>query len=587
MNHTSLRVTLTSLLFVFAIPMWAHAAPSLSISALSPAGGSVPVNTPVSFTVVPTELSSPTYTITDDVGVNLSSNLNPFGQFVWTPYTRDAGTHNITITATDGAGQSASVSQTITVINPSATLDNLVAPTHPGVLSTFQVNPVGFVSPTYALLDTFSGTTLTNQKLSAGGAFSWVPTMSDIGTHKVTIFVSDSVGHYVELNQTFVVAPAPIPQVESLVPGPSVPPGTTVTFKVSSPGYTSPTFSVFDSYTPSTVNSSHISTDGVFTWTPTLSQAGVHNIRVRVVGSDGRSTDVTQVMTVETPVLSIEGFKGDGTVPVGSTVTFTVAWKGLTNPTFTTSNNRPGGSTVLKDSTSASGLFAWVPTMGDLGLHNISIYAADELGNTATVRKDIRVVEEVRPLSPSSSSSATTVPTSTVSTTVVVTPTSVQITPPQGATTGYVFTKALKIGSTGTEVRELQKLLKSLGMLSAEPSGTFGPLTGAAVKKFQKFHGLEQVGSVGPGTRAKLNAKSVSSANRAGYIFTKPLAVGATGEEVVQLQQRLGILGLYLGTPSGVFDSATLEAVKAYQSLRGLERVGSVGPATRKALNAE
>ncbi len=69
----------------------------------------------------------------------------------------------------------------------------------------------------------------------------------------------------------------------------------------------------------------------------------------------------------------------------------------------------------------------------------------------------------------------------------------------------YVFTKNLEIDSTGTEVSELQKKLTNLGFYSGPITGKYGPLTEAAVKKFQKEHKISQLGVVGPSTRAKLN----------------------------------------------------------------------------------
>jgi hypothetical protein len=71
----------------------------------------------------------------------------------------------------------------------------------------------------------------------------------------------------------------------------------------------------------------------------------------------------------------------------------------------------------------------------------------------------------------------------------------------------YKFTKPLKFGMTSSEVRELQVRLKELGYLTATPTGYYGNQTLAAVKKYQKANGLEQLGSVGPGTRAALNIR--------------------------------------------------------------------------------
>ena len=94
----------------------------------------------------------------------------------------------------------------------------------------------------------------------------------------------------------------------------------------------------------------------------------------------------------------------------------------------------------------------------------------------------------------------------TQTTTVASTPT-VVTTPAPTLTTSAVFkfTKTLKLNSTGTEVLQLQKKLKTLGFYKGKIDGGFGPTTEKAVKAFQKAHKLSQVGSVGPQTRALLN----------------------------------------------------------------------------------
>jgi len=82
-----------------------------------------------------------------------------------------------------------------------------------------------------------------------------------------------------------------------------------------------------------------------------------------------------------------------------------------------------------------------------------------------------------------------------------VTPSPAPVTVPS-----YTFTKYLTPGSSGTEVKELQKVLVAQGLLKATPNGYFGNQTLAAVKKFQAAHKLSQLGVVGPGTRTALNA---------------------------------------------------------------------------------
>lgn len=68
------------------------------------------------------------------------------------------------------------------------------------------------------------------------------------------------------------------------------------------------------------------------------------------------------------------------------------------------------------------------------------------------------------------------------------------------------FTRLLNLRSSGEEVKLLQQKLKDLGYYDYGVTGYFGPITKAAVIKFQKAYGLAPYpGWVGPGTREKLN----------------------------------------------------------------------------------
>src|SRR3989344_319170 len=76
-----------------------------------------------------------------------------------------------------------------------------------------------------------------------------------------------------------------------------------------------------------------------------------------------------------------------------------------------------------------------------------------------------------------------------------------------GATT-FFFNSSLSIGSSGNDVTELQNRLTSEEVYNGPITGYFGSLTMAGVKAFQSKYGIEQVGIVGPITRAKLNKSS-------------------------------------------------------------------------------
>ncbi len=64
------------------------------------------------------------------------------------------------------------------------------------------------------------------------------------------------------------------------------------------------------------------------------------------------------------------------------------------------------------------------------------------------------------------------------------------------------------------------------------------------------------------------------------------LRTGATGPDVMRLQQRLSGLGFWLGSADGVFSTGTAHAVVAFQKLAGLTPDGIVGAATSAALES-
>jgi N-acetylmuramoyl-L-alanine amidase len=68
-----------------------------------------------------------------------------------------------------------------------------------------------------------------------------------------------------------------------------------------------------------------------------------------------------------------------------------------------------------------------------------------------------------------------------------------------------------KIGSQGTEVRNIQSRLKAWGYYSYTVDGIYGWRTADAVKWFQRKHGLTPDGICGPATLAKIGLPTGSS----------------------------------------------------------------------------
>ncbi len=74
----------------------------------------------------------------------------------------------------------------------------------------------------------------------------------------------------------------------------------------------------------------------------------------------------------------------------------------------------------------------------------------------------------------------------------------------------------MRIGSTGSAVKQVQTLLKQLGFYSGSIDGNFGSGTYKAVVDFQKKNGLTVDGIVGSATLKKLQNASSSSSNSSG-----------------------------------------------------------------------
>lgn len=342
------------------------------------------------------------------------------------------------------------------------------------VLTTvsFTAEPVSFSGTVqYTVSDSFPGSSVSNSHINRFGQFSWTPQPIDVGTHVLTISGLDSVGNRAQVNRTIVVTEASPVSIKSLTPGTQVLPDKPVSFSVSALGYTSPQFSVSDSFWGTSVSNGNMSVDGNFGWTPRNSDVGVHTLAVRVTSPQGRSDTVYQTITVQGIALENQ----TPTISVGSQAVISIKTFGLSSPTYRIYDSARGNT--IDSANISDGVLRWTPTTQDIGVHTISVHATDSNNVEASAETVVRV----------SSGVTTVTPTQTV------------------PSNKYVFTKNLTVGSKGTEVLELQKKLQKEGYLTATPNGYFGQQTKAAVKKYQKAKGISQLGNIGPSTRAELN----------------------------------------------------------------------------------
>ncbi|KAB8317437.1 peptidoglycan-binding protein [Tolypothrix campylonemoides VB511288] len=141
---------------------------------------------------------------------------------------------------------------------------------------------------------------------------------------------------------------------------------------------------------------------------------------------------------------------------------------------------------------------------------------------------------------------------------------------------------AVEVGSSGSQVSQIQRCLSRLGYYNGPVTGKFASLTQNAVIRFQRANGLPAVGSVGPRTQQALQSQCQS--RRPGSNVSGGLQPGSRGQAVTRLQQDLRRLGYFNGPITGNFGPETERAVVRFQQSNGIRADGVVGGRTKEAI---
>lgn len=152
---------------------------------------------------------------------------------------------------------------------------------------------------------------------------------------------------------------------------------------------------------------------------------------------------------------------------------------------------------------------------------------------------------------------------------------------------GTSYNRILKLTSPlmqGDDVRAVQNKLNSLGYNCGTADSYYGNATKSAVISFQSAKGLTADGEVGPAT---WNALFSSSSTSTGSSYTRLLKLTSPlmyGEDIKAVQNKLNSLGYNCGTADGYYGNASKNAVISFQSAKGIDTDGVVGPTTWNAL---
>lgn len=304
-------------------PSFALAAGTAAVGALSP-GATVGVGTRVTFSMVIYGFTNPNYSVIDSFagGVN-NSNIDYAGNFSWTPNKDDVGTHNVAVTVSDSLGNSASASQSITVIKPDVFLGQLSpgAVVRYGNPVSFQITSVGFAVPSYSVDDSFYGSSVWSYNLNGSGGFYWTPLYRDIGTHTLTITGSDMQGHSAAVKQVITVEG--VPSVTVLGAPSRIGAGSLLTFSATTTGFSSPSFTVTDLFYSGTATSTLKLDGAAVSWTPVYNDIGVHTFSVSASDSAGHSASTKFSVTVGQPSAVPVQTTPTAVVPVATPTTAT------------------------------------------------------------------------------------------------------------------------------------------------------------------------------------------------------------------------------------------------------------------------
>ncbi len=139
----------------------------------------------------------------------------------------------------------------------------------------------------------------------------------------------------------------------------------------------------------------------------------------------------------------------------------------------------------------------------------------------------------------------------------------------------------IRVGAEGAAVRDLHRRLAGAGFPVGGDPDEFDADTVTALRAFQASRRLIEDGECGRQTWAALVEADYRLGDRMLYLRS-PMT---RGDDVTDLQQRLGSLGFDAGYVDGIFGPDTERAARDFQANQGVTPDGVVGPDTVVALS--
>ena len=259
---------------------------------------------------------------------------------------------------------------------------------------------------------TFSlvGTVPEGASMTPDGAFSWTPTERQDGTHDVTVQVADGNGGSASEDVTVTVSEVNVAPSLAQIDSKTVDELDTLTFTASATdddfvGNVTNTLTYSLAGTPLTGASINTS-NGTFSWTPSESQDGVHDVTVRA--TDGSGISGTEELTITVLEVNQAPTADAGTYdPHGEGITVTLDGSGSSDPdlvvgvpntlSYSWVQVGTGQTVTLSDANTASPTFTSPTVFENLTLE-FKLTVTDDNNGSATDTATVQITDDINEL---------------------------------------------------------------------------------------------------------------------------------------------------------------------------------------------
>ncbi|MFO7992284.1 MAG: putative Ig domain-containing protein, partial [Thermoplasmata archaeon] len=305
-------------------------------------------------------------------------NIDGSGEITWTPVNDDVGDHTVMIEVSDGNNGTDTQTFIITVQNTND------APTITSEAGTSAVEDEEYVYDVnakdvdgddlhYSLSEKPTGMTID----SSNGMITWVPTNDQVGSHSVSVMVSDGNGGTDNQSWDISVSNVNDKPVITSTPVLTAVEDCAYSYTVKATDIDGDSLTYNLDVAPSGMV---IGSDGTITWTPTNDHVGTHSVMVSV---DDGTEEVVQ--TFQVTVQNVNDAPTIVSEPVTSAsededYVYDVDGEDIDGDELTYSlTQKPTGMTI----DSSTGMISWTPTNDQTEEFDVTVKVSDGNGGTA------------------------------------------------------------------------------------------------------------------------------------------------------------------------------------------------------------